>query len=158
MSSKKKGLALAFFCLAMKKNYFKNLKTVSQEHPLGCAVACVASLSNTSYKQALNLFDDPELAWNRGFYCSEIVKALAQLEMNYTFEEYKTAKHSKKINKPGSIVFIEPNSKYPAGHFMLRLENGWMNPWANFPQMIPVESKVEKKLPGDISYIVYEVN
>ncbi|MEZ0393039.1 MAG: hypothetical protein ACAH59_12535 [Pseudobdellovibrionaceae bacterium] len=131
------------------------MKPVPQEHPLGCAVACVASLCGLSYQEALKLFEIPELAWIRGFYCSEIVQALARAELSYTFAEFDLSKISEMLRQPGTIVFVSPNSRYPSGHFLLRLENGWMNPWSNFPQMISVRADVEDALPGEVSYVVF---
>jgi hypothetical protein len=132
-----------------------DVRPVSQEHPLGCAVACVASLCKMRYQQALELFEVQQHAWTRGFYCSEIVKALANAGLSYAFAEFESKKHSQHITKTGTIVFVAPCSKYPAGHFLLRLKNGWMNPWMNFPRMNDVQAAIEKRLPGKISYLVY---
>lgn len=130
-------------------------KLVSQENPLGCAVACVASQCHITYQQALQLFDQPDYSWTRGFYCSEIVRAFAKVNLEYSFEKYEIKKHAFWLEKAGTIVFIAPNAKYPAGHYFLRLPEGWMNPWANFPQMIPVQSALEKNIEGEILYVVF---
>ncbi len=55
----------------------------------------------------------------------------------------------------GTIVFVHPNAIYTSGHYLLKLEDGWMNPWANFPNMIPVKYAIEETLPGDVSYLIY---
>jgi len=137
------------------KTKFEKIRPISQEHPLGCSVACVASLCKIKYKEAIQLFKKKEHAWTRGFYCSEVVQALKTAGLNYTFEEFDFYRHSPHVRKTGTIVFIAPNTKYPAGHFLLRLAKGWMNPWSNFPEMKPVRSSIEKFLPGEISYVVY---
>ncbi len=131
-------------------------KSVSQENPMGCAVACVAACCQLQYKEALQLFTHPENAWTRGYYCQEVVQALARAGFHYIYEKFDFEKHIQIILKPGTIVFIERNSKYIAGHYLLRLEKGWMNPWSNFPHMMPVESAIELNLPGPISYVIYE--
>ncbi len=128
---------------------------VAQEHPLGCAVACVASLCEISYSQALDLFEVAEFAWTRGFYCSEVIKALSKRNLIYSFEKSEFSVNLGRLEKSGSMAFVAPNSKYPSGHFLLRVEEGWMNPWANFPQMIPVKAAIEAALPGKHSYILY---
>lgn len=127
-----------------------------QEHSMGCAVACVASLCRVSYREAIELFETPEHAWTRGFYCSEIVKALGRAGFEYSYAEFKSSRHFRRTQRPGTIVFVAPCSKYPAGHFFLRSSEGWMNPWLNYPWMDQVRSAVERHLPGRISYLVYE--
>lgn len=134
------------------------LKPISQEHPMGCAVACVASLNQMKYQEALELFEEKENAWTRGFYCSEIVKALKALGRSYSYEEYSPLKHTFVLRKAGTIAFVMPCSKYPSGHFLVRSSNGWMNPWTNFPLMKPVKAAIEKRLPGKVSWIIYEMD
>ena len=44
---------------------------------------------------------------------------------------------------------------YPAGHYFLRSqEEGWMNPWSNFPRIHPVESRLEPVLPVPPAYVI----
>lgn len=132
------------------------VRAVSQEHPMGCAVACVASLCNIEYAEALQLFQHPENAWTRGFYCEEVVTALSKFGLKCGFEKFELIKHFKTVHQVGTIVFVGMNPKYPMGHFLLRTQHGWMNPWINFPQMIPVESAFEKNLPGQISFLIFQ--
>jgi hypothetical protein len=131
---------------------------VAQRHPLGCAVACVAALSGTSYDEALRLFDQPELAWTRGFYCSEVAYAVNRSGREYIFEVYDANRHSPFLKKIGTIVFVESCLTYPAGHYLLRAEQGWMNPWSNFPEMIEVKARFETELPGQIAYVIRSMN
>ncbi len=122
---------------------------------MGCAVACVASLLNITYSQAHALFTERENAWTRGFYCSEVVQALAQIGQEWNFKKFDPAEHLPLALRKGTIVFIAANSNYPMGHFLLRKKTGWMNPWSNFPQMIPVEAAIQEDLPGEISYLIF---
>ena len=135
----------------------ENLAT-AQEHPMGCAVACVASLCRISYQEALSLFDQPENAWTRGFYCSEIVAALQKRHLKYQYSVFNPGEHSATLETSGTFVFIDPCPQYPAGHFFVKTENGWMNPWSNFPQMNPVKSDFQKSLPFRISYVIHAEN
>jgi len=113
-------------------------------------------LCRISYAQALSLFKQKHNAWGRGFYCSEIVEALSKAQHQYKFSAYNSARHLKLAKQVGTIVFVGPSTQYPSGHFLLRVDEGWMNPWSNFPQMCPVRSDVVSKLPGKITYLVYE--
>lgn len=123
---------------------------------MGCSVACVASRCGIDYRDALALFSFPENAWGRGFFCPEIIEALSKIGLNYSFDKRDVFKHESLLSKAGTIVFVEPSTQYACGHYYLRTQTGWMNPWANCPQMIPVESKIQKASPETISWIVFE--
>ena len=134
------------------------IRAVVQVHPLGCAVACVAALCGTSYDEALRFFDQPELAWTRGYYCSEVTSALNQLGLDYIFEVYDANRHSSALEKSGTIVFVGSCPAYPAGHYLLRSHQGWMNPWSNFPKMIKAKAGFEAELHGQIAYVIIPAN
>jgi hypothetical protein len=134
------------------------IRAVVQTHPLGCAVACVAALCGTSYDEALRLFDRPELAWTRGFYCDEVASALNRSGLDYIAEIYDASQHSSALKTSGTLVFVGSCHAYPAGHYLLRSEQGWMNPWFNFPKMIDAKARFEAELPGQIAYVIIPVS
>ncbi|MBN9343964.1 MAG: hypothetical protein BGO76_08755 [Caedibacter sp. 38-128] len=130
-------------------------KAITQEHGMGCAVACTAYVLNSTYQQALNLYKTPQYAWSRGFYCQEIVTALSNAGKLYQYKQIKDTNDSV-LNLPDTIVFIEPSSIYPAGHFLVyTLEGCWMNPWINFPLIAPAKSGFQPILPGNPTYAVF---
>lgn len=56
------------------------MRAITQEAPLGCAIACAASLTNLSYKQMRRYFDKGKLKEaTSGFYNRDIIKALGKL-------------------------------------------------------------------------------
>jgi hypothetical protein len=142
------------------KNSFQRISfqylLVPQEHTMGCAVACLASRCGLSYKKALTLFDNAENAWTRGFFCEEIVNAFNLTQYRYAYEEFDLKKHLYLLEKEGTIAFIAPCEAYPLGHFILRVGEGWMNPWSNYPQLVPVESSIQKNIAWPVSFIIYE--
>lgn len=125
--------------------------SVTQEHGTGCAVACVAFVTGRSYRRALALFAKPERAWGRGFYCRDLVAALARAKRAYN----STAAVSRKRWPAGTIVYVAPSRGYPLGHYLASSPRGWMNPWANFPCIAPARSAFQKKLPGRPIYAVF---
>ena len=132
------------------------MKPVVQEHPMGCAVACVASLCGISYKSALRRFKKPEHAWGRGYYCREICAALGKENFMYAyFPKSVFAKRGVRI-PVGTIVFIARSKKHVYGHFLLKTPRGWMNSWVNEPVMTPVKAAFERRLPGRAQWIIYE--
>jgi hypothetical protein len=127
---------------------------VIQEHPMGCAVACVAAQCGITYSQALRLFVKKEYAWTRGYYCQEVVAALSVASCSYFFEKFHLRRHKKFLSTPGTIIFLEPSALYPAGHYLLRTKKGWMNPWANFPNIVPAKAGIQRSLPGKVAYVI----
>ncbi len=133
------------------------MKTVSQKDPLGCSVACVASVAGLDYNKTRNLFKNPRYAKKKGYYCKEIVEALKRLDLDYAYNYLKPNKKSF-LKTRKCIVFIKRSKKYPAGHFLARgLENLWMDPWINFPKE-PIKSGWRRKLPGKAIYVIYPIS
>ena len=132
---------------------------VAQEHALGCAVACVASRLGLRYAQALGLFDEPSRAWTVGYYCEDLVRALARGGLCYRFDPFDRLPPDSRcgiLAREGTIVFLSPCSTYPAGHYLLRARGGWMNPWINFPLMVPARAGFERALAAPIDWILTE--
>ncbi len=121
---------------------------------MGCAVACVASLLGTSYKRALVLFNNKPYAPTKGYYCKDISKALKKRRLVYVWKKVLLGVNPL-LNKEGVIVFIARSKKYPAGHYLLKTDRGWMNPWINFPEIAPAKAGFQKRLPGKPQWIMY---
>lgn len=130
------------------------MKPIKQESQLGCAVACVAYLLNIPYREALRLFSDGKRkAETVGFICKEIIFALKSKGLNYKYK-YLKEKYRQKIYKLNSIVFLRRSKKYPAGHYLCRASDKWMDPWVNFPDS-KIEAGFRKKLPEKPIYFIY---
>lgn len=130
---------------------------IVQQHPFGCAVACVAYALDVPYGKALRLFRDGEQhAKSRGFYCKEIVAALEKAGKNYGYR-YVSARVKKKNYGNNTIVFTRRSKKYPAGHYLCQTKNLWMDPWINFPQNKNIKyakSGLRKRLPNKPIYAI----
>ncbi len=129
------------------------IRCVTQEHGLGCGVACVADLLGITYVEALKLFKRPQNAWTRGFCCRELVEALENAGVQ---SEFKTIRNrsDKLLRAPGTIVFTQFSKANPYGHYLIRVPGGWMNPWVNFPIIAPAKSGIVRRLPARASYAV----
>lgn len=127
------------------------MKKIVQEDPLGCAIACLASILNISYKNALSLVPNgASRAKTEGFYCRDLVRTLNESGKEYIFKHLKG-----EVESPaGSIIYIKKSIQYPAGHYFARSEEGFMDPWINFPHT-PRESGFRKELPGQMQYLVF---
>jgi len=134
------------------------MKTVTQQQPAGCGIACVATVLGVSYDRASLLFDNPEHGISRGFYCKEIVQALKKAGKEYAHAWVKPSKKHL-LSRQNAIVYIKKSKRYPLGHYLAHHKTkGWMNPWINFPRIDPAKSGWNKRLPGDAQYIIYPVD
>lgn len=132
-----------------------NKGSVTQEEPLGCGIACVAYICKTSYKTAKKkYFKNDNRAITSGYFCRDLVKALSKAGKSYQFARVK----KKSTFKNGAIVFIQRSKQYSMGHYLVKTNHGWMNPWINFPNIKPARSGFSKKLPGKPSYVVFPIH
>ena len=131
------------------------MKAVKQEDRLGCAVACAAFVLSIPYSESLKLFKDGQrrVKEEANFYCHEIVKILKGKGLNYSWVKLNK-ENAEVINQDFSIVFIKTSSKYPFGHFLVRYQDKWMDPWINLPDG-KINAGFRDKLPGDPTYAVY---
>lgn len=135
----------------------KNPRPVIQRHPFGCGAACTAFVLGISYLRTLKLFrNGKSKAQKRGFYCREVIKVLNKKGLDF---EYKYVKNRirKKIYRDYSIVFIRRSEKYPAGHYLCRYKNLWMDSWVNFQENLNIKKAkagFRKKLPGRAIYAI----
>lgn len=130
-------------------------KLVPQEEPMGCGVACVASLLKINYKKSLKLFNRKNANYPN-FYCREIVKIIKKEELSYKHNKV-TKKTKRHINKIGSIVFIKKSERYLYGHFLLKTKEGFMDPWINHPKINPAKAGFRKKLSGIPQWVIYKI-
>lgn len=126
--------------------------SITQEEPLGCAVSCVAFLTNVDYKTAKKrYFKDIGDPITKGYLCRDVIMALSLAGMQY---QYKRIKSRRNFSK-GTIVFIQNSKKYPMGHYLVKADKGWMNSWINFPNVVNAKSGFENRLPGKSTYAIY---
>lgn len=124
----------------------------AQEDEFGCGVACVANLLHVSYKDALNLFLEPQNASWKGYFCLDIIIALQHAgKLYYCFYIKPRKRHLIYQNK--TIVFIKRCKKYPSGHYVLRDNESWVDPWINFPRY-PRLAGLRMRLPGKPIYAI----
>jgi len=133
------------------------MKEIVQENPLGCGIACTASVLDISYQQALDLFQEGEQkAQTIGFYCKDIANALLKEGKVYQYAHVNSLPQDI-LAVPGIIVYIKKSVRYPAGHYLVRMpDERWMDPWINFPNL-KREAGFRDKLPGKAEWIIYPI-
>jgi hypothetical protein len=131
-----------------------SLMPVAQKELMGCAIACVGFVLSITYEEASRLFHRPEQAGYDGYMCADIVDALSKRGVKCRIR--KSMSGPSRVS-PGTIVFLGKSAKYPTGHYVVKTNGGWMNPWENFPRVDPAIAKIAKyQPPGLISYEVIQ--
>jgi len=129
------------------------MKAVAQEAPMGCAVACTASLAGLSYKEMRRFYVKGSIKdRTTGFYNKDIVSALAKANIEARGSTART--FGKRKMKPGTIVFITRSKKFPEGHFLLKATRGWMNPWLNLSKKGKPIAGFQNRLPGKAEWVI----
>jgi Imm-5 like putative immunity protein len=130
---------------------------ITQEHPWGCGVACVAYVLGMPYPQALALFTRDEDV-TPGYHCPDIVDALAKGGLEYEWYEFHS--YMSEADLPdNSIVFVRRCPTWTGGHWLVKTEDGWMNPWINLPSTIQAAtSGFITCLPDVITHVVVPID
>jgi hypothetical protein len=92
---------------------------VTQEDIFGCGVACTAFILGISYKEAKTFFCANKIK-EYGCDCIDICNALGS---NYSYFPYTGEVPN------NSIVFLGRSKFYNVGHYVVRYNDQWMNPW-----------------------------
>ena len=117
----------------------------------------IASAVEDTYNNILKLCKNPQDVLEIGFYMPELKRLLKLYgKENYSFRKYSSKYHNYLL-KNGTIIFISKSKKYPYGHYLNKIEGGWMNPWINCPIISPlkagIDNSIEEKV---IEYILFE--
>lgn len=137
------------------------MKSISRQyqhqHDLnGCGIACLANLLNEEYIDVRYDFEKLFYQIDKGIKVFDLVKFLSSKGYRYSnkffnHNNYNKSEAYKFANIINSITLIRKNDKYPVGHYLLRVENGWIDPWLNYPSIDNVHAGVRKELPAQIA-------
>lgn len=140
-------------------------KAVPQEDIWGCGVACVASRIGKPYAVVKALLEKA-----KGGSISDVTKrSLKGLNLDPIVEvlfgegikviaDWPGKSWSAKKCPIGTIVLVYGRRPYDDGHYLLRVPEGWMDPWSNMPQEMSKEKpKPRAEIRADLSPKGYRV-
>lgn len=134
------------------------MKSVTQKHNFGCGAACVSFIVNKPYEDIAAQLG-VRAAQNGGYGCQKLCRTLNQhiKDGNYRFRKFKPEiEHL--VWQQGTIVFTKRSESHPAGHYLARSGDTWMDPWINLSESEEVSnarSGFRAELPGDIAFIIF---
>ena len=137
----------------------------------GCGIACIANLLSLSYGEVKTDFENRFYKIDRGVNIADMVRYLDTKGLKYKSKFFKRGnnlqsgkvlsgaelerdKYSKIL---GSITLIIKSEKYPIGHYLLRIRDGWIDPWIDLPSIDRVRAGVRDRLPDDPWYVLYPI-
>ncbi len=109
------------------------MRLTKQEDPMGCGIACVAFVLGISYMEATKLFTLPEKRKTLGYRSSELREALKRGGYD-SFSRYTGRIENLEINK-GDIVYVKKCKLFPFGHYLVKTDGGYMDPFVNMTEV-----------------------
>lgn len=128
-------------------------ESITQEFDYGCGIACFAFALEMTYQQAAKHLGELQANSTR-FWVKDFTAALNDSGKHY-IAKYMKPPMMRKIYKEGTIVLIRRSKQYPAGHYLIRHKDHWMDPWINLPldnNITHARSGFRKRLPGKPMY------
>lgn len=134
-------------------------ESITQEFDYGCGIACYAFVLGISYKEAEDKLG-LEQAISERFWVKDLTRMLNKAGLRYERKYIKP--HVKQlIYKDGVIVLIGRSKDYSVGHYLVRHNNAWMDPWINLPNNRNIQeakSGFRNTLPGIPKYAILPVS
>jgi len=134
-------------------------ESITQEFDYGCGIACYASALNISYEQASQRLGLKQSCSTK-FWVKDLTEALNKAGLNYSSKHIKSGSKAPKY-ADGTIVLIRRSKNYPAGHYLIKHNNTWMDPWINLPfnkDINQAKSGFRKRLPGKVMYSIFPID
>ena len=131
-------------------------ESITQEFDYGCGIACFAFALEMTYQQAVKQLGERQANSTR-FWIKDLTAALNSSGKDYVAKHMKPPM-MRKIYKQGTIVLIRRSKQYPTGHYLIRHDGYWMDPWINLPlnnDIEHAESGFRKRLPGKPMYALF---
>lgn len=130
-------------------------QAITQKMDYGCGIACFAFAAKLSYASAAEYLGAVQSESSR-FWVKDFVKALNGYGLRYQ-SKYVKPHIRPLIYQEAAIVLIKRSKYYPAGHYVIRHNGHWMDPWINLPSnknIREAKSGYRKRLPGNPMYVL----
>jgi len=129
-------------------------KTISQEMPYGCGIACFAFVADLTYKAAEQFLGDQQAKSDR-FVVKHFREELNRFGLHY---ESKHVRPQDIVEpKEGMIVLLRRSKRFPVGHYLAYHEGKWMDPYINLEEDHEFRDPVSGYrdiLPGSVMYML----
>lgn len=129
-------------------------KSVTQEMPNGCGIACFAFVAGIPYKAAEQFLGEQQAKSNR-FIVKHFREELNRFGLHY---ETRHIRPTQKIDPvEGMIVLLRRSQQFPVGHYVAFHNGKWMDPRINLEDDRLFQnptSGFRDVLPGQAMYVL----
>jgi hypothetical protein len=129
-------------------------KSITQEMPNGCGIACFAFVAGLTYKDA-ELFLGEEQAKSNRFILKHFREELNRFGLNYESKHIRPAQTIEPVE--GMIVLLRRSEQFPVGHYLAFHNGKWMDPRINLEADRMFHNPVSgfrDVLPGQAMYVL----
>ena len=129
-------------------------KSVAQEKPNGCGIACFAFVCGIRYQDAEE-FLGPEQANSSRFIVKHFRGELNRYGLQYESRHVRPGAIIEP--KDGMIVLLRRSPQFPVGHYFAYHEGKWMDPRINLVDDREFQKPISgfrDELPGEIMYTI----
>ncbi len=149
-----------FACIYKYMAYTDDMrKSITQEFDYGCGVACYAFALGVTYKDAEKRLGEKQ-AHSERFWVNDLMKALNDAGLAYE-RKYVKPHVRPLIDQEGVIVLIGISKDHPVGHYLIRHNDMWMDPWINLSEnknIHEAKSGFREVLPGAPMYAILPIS
>lgn len=129
-------------------------KSITQEAPYGCGIACFAFVAGITYKQAEEFLGEEQAKSDR-FIVKHFREELNRYGLNYISRHVKMGETIEP--KDGMIVLLRRSKQFPVGHYLAYHRGKWMDPYINLAEdrnFQNPKSGFRDVLPGQMMYVL----
>jgi len=129
-------------------------KSITQEMPYGCGVACFAFVCDITYKQAEEFLGFEQSKSDR-FVVKRVREELNRFGLKYISRHIKPDQIIDPVD--GMIVLLRRSEHFTVGHYLARHDGKWMDPYINLEgdhDFRNPKSGFREVLPGQAMYVL----
>lgn len=130
------------------------MKSITQESPNGCGIACFAFVCGMTYKDAEEFLGTDQAKSNK-FIVFHFRDELNRFGKSYTSNHIKPGQSFEPVE--GTIALLRRSKQFPVGHYLAYSNGKWMDPRINLEDdrmFKQPESGFRETLPGEAMYIL----
>ena len=127
-------------------------KSITQEKPYGCGIACFAFVANISYKGAEEFLGNEQANSDR-FILKHFREELNRFGLKYISKHIKPTETIDPVED--MVVLLRRSKDFPVGHYLAFHDGKWMDPYINLKDdhaFSNPNSGYRETLPGQAMY------
>ena len=133
-------------------------QSITQETDYGCGIACFAFSTEMSFSESAHYLGCSGKT-SEGVPLKILFESMNRYGLT-SVRKYTKAHLAERIKEEGTIVLTKRSNDYPVGHYLVRHNNKWMDPWITMlddGDLKHAESGYRDELPGEAMYAILPI-